>query len=68
MIDVSIKINQDNFSFPINKLPFLILGDITSSYSQFENNYSEYILNNKQFVTSNAHFVTILLTCYMIVH
>ncbi|WP_271405884.1 HlyD family secretion protein [Tenacibaculum soleae] len=43
----TIKINQDNFSFPINKLPFLILGDITSSFSQFENNYSEYILNNK---------------------
>ncbi|MBA6156381.1 HlyD family efflux transporter periplasmic adaptor subunit [Tenacibaculum sp. S7007] len=43
----TIEIHQENFSFPIEKLPFLILGDITSSFSQFENDYSEYTLNNK---------------------
>ncbi len=43
----TIKLHQENFSFPIEKLPFLILGDITSSFSQFENDYSEYTLNNK---------------------
>ncbi|MCH2035082.1 MAG: HlyD family efflux transporter periplasmic adaptor subunit [Tenacibaculum sp.] len=38
---------EDAFSFPIDKLPPLILGDITSSFSQFENDYSEYVLNEK---------------------
>ncbi|CAL2060345.1 HlyD family secretion protein [Tenacibaculum sp. 190524A05c] len=36
-----------DFSFPIDDLPPLILGDIISSFSQFENDYSEYILNKK---------------------
>ena len=43
----TITFNSDEFSFPIEKLPFLILGDITASFSQFENDYSEYVLNNK---------------------
>lgn len=38
---------EDAFTFPIDKLPPLILGDITSSFSQFENDYSEYVLNEK---------------------
>lgn len=43
----TIKVNQQKFFFPIDKVPPLILGDITSSYSQFENDYSEYTLNEK---------------------
>ena len=43
----TITFNSNEFSFPIEKLPFLILGDITASFSQFENDYSEYVLNNK---------------------
>jgi len=43
----TITFDRNEFSFPIEKLPFLILGDITTSFSQFENDYSEYILNNK---------------------
>lgn len=39
--------NKANFQFPINELPPLILGDINSSFSQFENNYTEYQLNIK---------------------
>ncbi|CAM1342468.1 HlyD family secretion protein [Tenacibaculum amylolyticum] len=35
------------FSFPIDKLPPLRLGDITNSYAQFENDYSEYELNRE---------------------
>lgn len=35
------------FSFPIDKLPPLRLGDITGSYAQFENDYSEYELNEQ---------------------
>ncbi len=38
---------QQNFSFPLDKIPPLVLGDITTSYSQFENDYMEYILNNE---------------------
>ncbi|MGQ3679032.1 HlyD family secretion protein [Tenacibaculum discolor] len=43
----TIEVNQQKFFFPIDKVPPLILGDITSSYSQFENDYSEYVLNEK---------------------
>ena len=43
----TIQIHTDDFKFPINKIPPMILGDITSSYAQFENDYSEYILNKK---------------------
>ncbi|MCT4699672.1 HlyD family secretion protein [Tenacibaculum haliotis] len=43
----TITFGSKEFFFPIEKLPFLILGDITSSFSQFENDYSEYVLNNK---------------------
>ncbi len=38
---------EQNLSFPIDKIPPLILGDITTSYSQFENDHTEYILNNE---------------------
>ncbi len=43
----TIQIHKENFHFPFKKLPFLILGDILLSFSQFENDYSEYTLNNK---------------------
>jgi len=43
----TIPFNNNAFSFPIEQLPPLILGDITSSFAQFENDYSEYILNEK---------------------
>ncbi|MGG8497131.1 HlyD family secretion protein [Tenacibaculum sp. TC6] len=43
----TIKTDQDHFTFPINELPPLILGDITTSFSQFENDYSEFVLNEK---------------------
>ncbi|MDC1162275.1 HlyD family efflux transporter periplasmic adaptor subunit [Tenacibaculum sp.] len=38
---------HENFSFPLNKIPPLVLGDITNSFSQFENDYTEYLLNNE---------------------
>ncbi|CAL2076091.1 HlyD family secretion protein [Tenacibaculum sp. 190524A02b] len=43
----TINIYQGNFSFPIHKIPPLVLGDITTSFSQFENDYSEYILSKE---------------------
>lgn len=43
----TIKINKKSFSFPINDLPILFLGDIESSYALFENNYIQYSLNKK---------------------
>ena len=43
----TLTINSNNFRFPIANLPPLILGNITSSYAQFETNYSEYILNSQ---------------------
>ena len=43
----SIQIHQEKFQFPIESIPPLILGDITTSFSQFENDYYEYKLNNE---------------------
>ncbi|WP_299133446.1 HlyD family secretion protein [uncultured Tenacibaculum sp.] len=40
-------INRNDFLFPINELPPLMLGSILSSFNDFENNYSEYRLNKK---------------------
>ena len=45
-----------NFSFPINSIPPLVLGDITTSYANFENNYSEYYLNKKLNPYKNTSF------------
>lgn len=41
----TISINKNHFIFPMDELPFLILGDINQDFSTFETNYSEYILS-----------------------
>jgi len=38
---------EQHLIFPLDKIPPLVLGKITASYSQFENDYTEYILNNE---------------------
>lgn len=43
----TVQIHNEDFKFPIDKIPPMILGDITTSFSQFENDYSEYTLNKK---------------------
>ena len=43
----TIKVQKENFSFPIEKMPILFLGDIETSYSLFENNYLQYLLNKE---------------------
>lgn len=43
----TIKLDNRSFSFPINELPLLFLGDIETSFALFENSYSEYLLNNE---------------------
>jgi len=52
----TILIDVNNFSFPINSIPPLVLGDVTTSYAAFENNYSEYYLNNKLNPYKNTSF------------
>tara|TARA_R110001606_G_C15394981_1_gene652096 strand:+ start:4064 stop:5353 length:1290 start_codon:yes stop_codon:yes gene_type:complete len=52
----TLSINTNTFSFPINSIPYLVLGDITTSYATFENNYSEYYLNNKLNPYKNQSF------------
>ena len=52
----TLTIDNLNFSFPINSIPPLILGDITTSYAVFENNYSEYYLNKKLNPYKNESF------------
>lgn len=41
----TIKVNNKAFSFPIDKLPVLFLGDIDTQFALFENNYIQYTLN-----------------------
>lgn len=41
----TLKINTKSFTFPINELPVLFLGDIDTQYALFENNYIQYTLN-----------------------
>jgi len=43
----TISIHKENFTFPIDQIPFLILGDIAMDFAIFETNYSEYVLNKK---------------------
>jgi len=43
----TISIEKINFTFPMDQLPFLILGEIAMDFSLFETNYSEYVLNKK---------------------
>ncbi|MFC5047407.1 HlyD family efflux transporter periplasmic adaptor subunit [Aquimarina hainanensis] len=43
----TIDMYRQDFSFPLDKLPPMLLGDIMTSYSQFENDYSDYILHKK---------------------
>ncbi len=44
MID-TITVNSKSFSFPIDSLPILFLGDIESQFALFENSYIQYKLN-----------------------
>ena len=41
----TIKVNTKSFTFPIDQLPVLFLGDIDTQYALFENNYIQYTLN-----------------------
>ncbi|MDG5492531.1 HlyD family secretion protein [Psychroserpens sp. SPM9] len=43
----TIKLNNNNFSFPIDELPVLFLGTIDSEYALFENSYIQYQLNKE---------------------
>ena len=43
----TLEINHQTFRFPIDELPPLILGDVTSAFAQFETSYSDYLLNNQ---------------------
>lgn len=41
----TIQVNNKSFSFPLDSLPILFLGDIESQYALFENSYIQYQLN-----------------------
>jgi len=43
----AIKVNTRAFSFPIDSIPILFLGDIESQYALFENSYTQYQLNKQ---------------------
>jgi len=41
----TININAKSFTFPVDELPILFLGDIDAQFALFENNYIQYTLN-----------------------
>ncbi|GAA0743179.1 HlyD family secretion protein [Gaetbulibacter jejuensis] len=43
----TIKVNNTSFTFPVDSLPILFLGDIESQYALFENSYIQYQLNKE---------------------
>ncbi len=43
----TITVNKKSFSFPIEQLPILFLGEIDQSFANFENNYLQYLLNKQ---------------------
>ncbi|MCK0125225.1 HlyD family secretion protein [Gelidibacter sp. F2691] len=43
----TIQVNNKSFSFPLDSLPILFLGDIESQYALFENSYIQYQLNKE---------------------
>ncbi|MUP46515.1 HlyD family efflux transporter periplasmic adaptor subunit [Gramella sp. BOM4] len=43
----TLKFDKTNFSFPIDKLPILFLGEIETQFALFENSYFQYILNKE---------------------
>lgn len=43
----TITVNTKTFSFPIDSIPILFLGDIDSQFALFENNYIQYQLNKE---------------------
>ncbi len=43
----TIKVNNKYFSFPMDSLPILFLGDIEPDFTLFENNYIQYVLNKE---------------------
>lgn len=43
----TITVNSHSFSFPMDSLPLLFLGDIESQFALFENNYIQYELNKQ---------------------
>jgi len=43
----TITVNSQSFSFPIDSLPILFLGDIESQFALFENSYIQYKLNKE---------------------
>jgi multidrug resistance efflux pump len=41
----TLNISRDRFSFPIDTLPILFLGEIEENFSSFENSYVQYVIN-----------------------
>lgn len=41
----TLKFTEEDFYFPVNEMPILLLGNIEASYAAFENDYITYALN-----------------------
>ncbi len=52
----TIKIDRENFSFPINDLLLLNFGELNASFAAFDNDYSDYVINKKYKPYENESF------------
>ena len=43
----SIKVDSQSFTFPLDSLPILFLGNLESQFALFENSYIQYMLNKR---------------------
>ncbi|MBV7270715.1 HlyD family secretion protein [Winogradskyella luteola] len=43
----TIKLNKENFKYPLEDMPILFLGSLETDYALFENNYIQYQLNKQ---------------------
>lgn len=55
MLD-TIKLRNENFKYPLDEVPILLLGEIESDYALFENSYIAYKLNKDLNPYSNEAF------------
>ncbi len=54
----TIKFNKHSFTFPIDDLPLLFLGELESSFALFENSYLQYHLNKQLQPFNNESIAT----------
>ncbi len=43
----TVRVSTQSFTFPIDRIPILFLGDVETDFAVFDNNYAQYMLNKE---------------------